>query len=263
MSKTNSALDAILNQYEKNKTKARKEVDLTKYFNTVLEKGKNSGKRKFRILPGKEGNSPFVEVYFHNLQVNGQWRKLYCPSKNTGDPCPLCEVDQDLMKTGSKEDKELAKQYRPRKFYVVKGIERGKEDEGVKFWRFGHNFKGDGILDKIIPIFQEKGDISDPETGRDLIITMTKDGKNSKVTSIVFDDKMILGNKSEMETWLNDEMSWEDVYSKPDYDYLVKVAKGEVPMWNDPDNKSTQKSKPTATDEDEDEDDSDGEDKPF
>lgn len=226
----NSVLDAILKQYESNKAKPRKEVDLTKYFTTMLPKGKLTDKKKFRIIPAEPGQSPFVEVWFHNVQINGEWKKLYCPEKNAGDPCPFCEIASELDKSASKEDKDLAKTYKPKKFYVVKGIERGKEEEGVKFWRFPHNYKGTGVFDKMIAVFSEKGDISDPKEGRDLIINIGKDDRgNSVVSSIIHDDKEPLGTEEQIAEWISDTMTWEDVFSKRDYDYLSKVARGENP----------------------------------
>jgi hypothetical protein len=226
----NSVLDAILKQYESNKAKPRKEVDLTKYFTTALPKGKLTDKKKFRIIPAEDGHSPFVEVWFHNVQINGEWKKLYCPEKNAGDPCPFCEVASELDKSTSKEEKDLAKTYKPKKFYVVKGIERGKEDEGVKFWRFPHNYKGAGVFDKMIAVFSEKGNISDAKEGRDLIIHIGKDDRgNSIVSSILHDDKEPLGTEEQMNEWISDTMTWEDVFSKRDYDYLSKVARGENP----------------------------------
>ena len=226
----NSVLDAILKQYESNKAKPRKEVDLTKYFTTALPKGKLTDKKKFRIIPAEDGHSPFVEVWFHNVQINGEWKKLYCPEKNAGDPCPFCEVASELDKSTSKEEKDLAKTYKPKKFYVVKGIERGKEDEGVKFWRFSHNYKGAGVFDKMIAVFSEKGNISDAKEGRDLIINIGKDDRgNSIVSSILHDDKEPLGTEEQINEWVSDTMTWEDVFSKRDYDYLAKVARGENP----------------------------------
>jgi hypothetical protein len=155
---------------------------------------------------------------------------LYCPEKNSGDPCPFCEVASELDKSSSKEDKDLAKSYKPKKFYVVKGIERGKEDEGVKFWRFPHNYKGAGVFDKMIAVFSEKGDISHATEGRDLIINVGKDDRgNSVVSSIIHDDREPLGTEEQITEWTSDTMTWEDVFSKRDYDYLSKVVRGENP----------------------------------
>jgi hypothetical protein len=35
-----------------------------------------------------------------------------------------------------------------------------------------------------------------------------------------------------MEGWLQDELTWKDVYSKKPVEYLEAVAVGETPIWN-------------------------------
>ena len=52
--------------------------------------------------------------------------------KNDGERSPLTEVYEELMSTGKESDKDLARQYRPRKFYIVKVIDRDNEDHGPK-----------------------------------------------------------------------------------------------------------------------------------
>ncbi len=64
--------------------------------------------------------------------------------------------------------------YKPRKFYIVKVIDRDNEQDGPKFWRFKHNYKQEGIFDKIIPIYKAKGDVADAEKGRDLTKRITR-----------------------------------------------------------------------------------------
>jgi hypothetical protein len=82
----------------------------------------------------------------------------------------------------------------------------------------------------MIAVFSEKGDISDPKEGRDLIINIGKDDRgNSVVSSIIHDDKEPLGTEEQITEWISDTMTWEDVFSKRDYDYLSKVARGENP----------------------------------
>jgi lipopolysaccharide export LptBFGC system permease protein LptF len=100
-------------------------------------------------------------VFFHEIQVDGKWVKLYDPAQE-GKRSPLNEVREGLMMQGDEQSKELAKQYRSRKFYIVKVIDRDNEQDGVKFWRFKHNAKQDGILDKVFPIFQKKGKYHGP-----------------------------------------------------------------------------------------------------
>jgi hypothetical protein len=239
-----STFDAVLAQYEKNKNAASsnakrvsQEDRMKKYFTTVLPKGVKTAEKRIRILPTSDGSSPFVEVKFHEIQVDGNWIKIYDPAQE-GKRSPLNEVYEGLMMTGVESDKELARTYRPRKFYIVKVIDRDNEQDGVKFWRFKHNAKGDGILDKIVPIWRNKGDITDATKGRDLILTLTltKSGNGKEYTavnSVIPDDASPLSaDATQAQTWANDELVWSDVYSKKGEDYLEMVAKGEVPKWD-------------------------------
>jgi hypothetical protein len=150
----------------------------------------------------------------------------------------LNEVYEELMSTGKESDKQLATQYRSRKFYIVKVIDRDNEQDGVKFWRFKHNYKQEGILDKIIPIWKAKGDVTDPDTGRDLILELTKakTGKGATYTviqTVMYDDPSpISTDETQMSEWVGDEMTWEDVYSKKPVEYLEAIARGETPRWD-------------------------------
>ncbi len=244
-----STFDEVLKQYEKSKqatsgnlNKVSQEDRMKKYFTTVLPKGSRGEERRIRILPTKDGSSPFVEVYFHEVQVDGKWLKLYDP-KQEGKRSPLNEVYQGLMETGVESDKELARQYRSRKFYIVKVIDRDHEEDGVKFWRFKHNAKGDGVLDKIFPIFKNKGDITDINKGRDLILSLglTKAGTGKEYTAINSvipeDPNPLHENTDKSNEWVSDELVWSDVYSKKGEDYLELVANGETPKWSTESNK--------------------------
>jgi hypothetical protein len=240
-----STLDSVLAQYEKAQQSGtsggnRMSMDerMKKYFAAILPQGQNSAQKRIRILPTKDGSSPFVEAWFHEVQVGGQWNKLYDPSKNDNERSPLNEVYEELISTGKESDKELAKQYKSRKFYIVKVIDRDKPEDGVKFWRFKHNYKNEGVLDKIIPIWRAKGDITDPEKGRDLIIELAKaktpKGKDyTIIQTVMYDDPSpVHEEKGTMDSWINDELSWRDVYSKKPEDYLEAIARGETPRWD-------------------------------
>jgi hypothetical protein len=211
---------------------------MKKYFACILSDKEKSGQRRVRILPTHDGSSPFKEAWYHEIQVGGQWNKFYDPGKNDNERSPLNEVYEELMSTGKESDKELAKQYKSRKFYIVKVIDRDNEEDGVKFWRFKHNYKNDGILDKIIPIWRNKGDITDPEKGRDLIIELSKSktpaGKEyTSISTIMYDDPApVHEDKAQANAWINDEMTWLDVYSKKPVDYLEAIARGETPKWD-------------------------------
>jgi hypothetical protein len=237
-SKKSSILDAMMKQYDdakSNKKSYESTTDLTKYFNPRLEDNENSGEVTIRILPPKnEGESPFEIGFFYSLQVNGKWKKLYCSQKNDGVECPIWEVKTLLEKSSDKGDKELASKYEPRIFYLVRVIERNNEDEGVKIWRFPHNYKGEGIYDKILPLFQKKGDITDPRTGRDITLILGRDDKkNTKVTSIIADDVSLLTDVAKKaKTWLSEPITWKDVYKRSPEEYLQIIADGDTPVWS-------------------------------
>ena len=240
---TNS-LDAVLSQYEKSQSssnatsKMSSEDRMKKYFAAILKDNEKQGQRTIRILPTTDGSSPFKEVWFHEVQVDGKWQKFYDPAKNDNERSPLNEVYEELMSTGKESDKQLATQYRSRKFYIVKVVDRDNEQDGVKFWRFKHNYKQEGILDKIIPIWKAKGDITDPDNGRDLILELTK-AKTPKgatytvIQTVMYDDPTpISKDTDQMADWVGNEMTWEDVYSKKPLEYLEALARGETPRWD-------------------------------
>jgi len=239
-----SSLDAVLAQYEKStqgggaQSKMSQDERMKKYFALLLNDKEKSGQRRIRILPTPDGSSPFKEAWYHEIQVGGQWQKFFDPGKNDNERSPLNEVYEELMSTGKDSDKELAKQYKSRKFYIVKVIDRDREEDGPKFWRFKHNYKNDGILDKIIPIWKNKGDVTDAEKGRDLIIELAKSktGKGKEYTSvstIMYDDVQPLSeDKDQMKEWMSDELTWRDVYSKKPVEYLEAIAQGKTPKWD-------------------------------
>lgn len=237
-----TTLESVLEQYEKSKQATSgfaisQEDRMKKYFTTVLPSGIKSAEKRIRVLPLKDGASPFVPIYFHEVQVDGKWVKLYDPRQDN-KRSPLNEVYEGLMMTGIDADRELARQYRARKFYIVKVIDRDNEADGPKFWRFKSTSKGDGIYDKIYSIFKNRGDITDIENGRDLTISLglakSNNGKEyTTVVSIIPEDKSPLHSDPEQaKEWVEDDMVWSDVYSKKPEEYLVMVAKGETPKWS-------------------------------
>jgi hypothetical protein len=242
---TNNVLDAVLAQYETSKqggssstSKFTQEERMKKYFAAILKDNEKQGQKRVRILPTPDGSSPFKEVWFHEIFIDGKWQKFYDPAKNDNERSPLSEVYDELMSTGKDSDKELAKQYKPRKFYIVKVIDRDREEDGVKFWRFKHNYKQEGIFDKIIPIYKAKGDVADSEKGRDLILELTK-AKTPKgafytvIQTVMYDDPTsVHEDEDTMNGWISDELTWEDVYSKKPLEYLESIARGETPRWD-------------------------------
>ena len=245
-----SSLDAVLAQYEKNKSAGTSKPQMTseermkQYLSIMLPKGTKSGEKRIRIVPTTDGSSPFKEVFFHNIQIQGRWTKLYDPGKGSdgkpsGDRSPLNEVEEALRLAGDAQSKELARSYRSQKFYILKVVDRDNEEDGVKFWRFKHNWRSDGPIDKIIPIMAKKGDVTDRNEGRDLTLMLQSvplpggRGEYTTVSTVMYDDPAPMHTDAEtMDKWVNDERTWRDVYSQKPVEYLEAIAKGLDPVWD-------------------------------
>jgi len=240
-----NAMDAVLAQYEKQQksstssgSKMSQDERMKKYFAAILSDKENQGQKRLRILPTPDGGSPFKEVWYNEVQVDGKWVKLYDPGKNDNERSPLNELYEELMATGKEADKKLAGNYRSRLFYIVKVVDRDAEQDGPKFWRFKHNYKKEGILDKIIPIWRAKGDVTDAEKGRDLILELTKTKANNGkpytvIQAVMYDDPQPIHENADIQKdWLSDELTWDDVYSKKPVEYLEAIARGETPHWD-------------------------------
>jgi len=233
-----------LADYEKAKSKTTQttqssSVDLTKYFTIALDEGAQSGEKSVRILPNQDDPTKWYKVgYFHNLKIGKRWTKLYDPSQD-GEASPLNEMYKFLMKSEDKEERKLAIQYKSRQFFIVRVIERGKEHEGVKFWRFPAVQDGSGIMDKIAPLVKKYGAFWNPFEGFDLTISMIRDkSKDSKVgftkvASIIPDRESKLSeDENQAVEWLGDPMAWTDVFKKKSVEYLNIVAEGSEPIWD-------------------------------
>jgi hypothetical protein len=241
MSNEKSALEAMLEQYEKNNSsyekKSEKVYDLKNYFNTYIKEGLKSATKEVRILPTADGSTPFVEMYGHKVNVDGDWKTFPCLKHEKGEACPFCEAREALLSTGVESDKELAKKYNAKKMYVVKVIDREHEEEGVKFWRFNHDYRKEGIYDKIYGVLSSlktNRDITNPDNGRDLAITINRNQNNVPVVSAVvaLDSTPLTEDEALREEWLSDTRTWDDVYSVKSYDYLEIIVKGGIPVWD-------------------------------
>jgi hypothetical protein len=235
----NSTLAAMLKQYENSSnsfTKTETKVyDLKNYFTTYLKDKEKSATKRIRILPTADGSSPFVEVHGHKMQVDGEYKTFICLKHEKGEDCPFCEAREALYASKKETDKELSKKYSAKKMYVVKLIDRDNEADGPKFWRFNHDYRKTGTLDKIYGVLQAVNkDITDPVTGRDLLVMLAKDTNNRPVVQSIshVDPTPLSDDATQSSEWLSDTKTWSDVYAFKNYDYLEIIVKGGTPTWD-------------------------------
>jgi hypothetical protein len=189
--------------------------------------------------------------------------------------CPLCEksltmlakqdqsirkIKQEDLTDNQKKIKENnnkiykdAMEFDAKKFYIVRGIDKGNTGDGVKFWRFKHNFKKQGVKDKLIPalenfVEQYKVDFADLKVGTDLIISVVdnqipgqsktyRDVSNimARGQSKLYEDEFIV------DKWVNDPIIWRDILkpaTAPEITpegFLDRLSRGVDPYWDDSD----------------------------
>ncbi|MBP5456349.1 MAG: hypothetical protein J6Y37_07595 [Paludibacteraceae bacterium] len=160
-------------------TRHRIEFDERNYLTLRLNPGEKQRKVKIRILPvsGTE-LTPFLVLHTHSMKVSQDisksgYKSYIClnePRLDSHDSrgCPLCKKSEELIaqsnslpndNTHKDERKALFKQamqFKSKETFIVRVIERGKEDEGVKFWRFNAHNDSTGIYDQLMSIYDNR-----------------------------------------------------------------------------------------------------------
>lgn len=261
-----SAVEETIENAHKNFTR-KSDFDVKNYLDTKLG-DENERTITIRILPVSSEDGNFrIAVKTHNLKVNKRiaasgFKSFLClndpqvPDYNPDVRCPLCEKSQfyfneakKYRETEPEKSKSLfmkACSLRSKTTYIVRVIERGKENEGVKFWRFNENTQGKGIYDSLIALYkQRKNDMAeagienynifDLDEGRDIVLnlkrTVRSDGQEGVAIQIT--DKSInkpLTNDVEQgNAWINDVKKWYNAYTVKSHDYLAIIAEDKIP----------------------------------
>ena len=126
------------------------------------------GDTTIRVVPSPDGD-PFKEYWFHYNVGNNP--AFLSPKKNFGDRCPLDAFVRSLYSQGDPETIKMAKKLNPRQRFFAPVLVRGLEHEGVKIWGFGRTAYQE-LLNLVLN--PDYGDITDPHSGTDLVITYGK-----------------------------------------------------------------------------------------
>ena len=239
------------------------------FFHVVTTNAAGGKKKHGSVIYCPMHNDPKVQKVVDGVpQLDGNGNPLMNPA-----PCPLClkhkkliarqdqslkgikkeNMDDAQLKIKAKNDeiyKEAIK-WEAKKFYIVRGIDKGLEKDGVKFWRFKHNYKNQGTLDKLLPILEEymtvkQADFSDAVKGTDLSIIMTDSEFNGHtyktISAITYRGESPLhADPIVARQWLDDDITWRDVFmpkkapNTTPLEFLEMTANGSNPYWDDTD----------------------------
>lgn len=251
-----------------NSTK-KNNFSLKNYLDLSLPEGVSEKTVTIRLLPmDLETGNPFVKIHVHNVKVPKElvrenqkpYKDYICLSKTRdidhdryGHNCPFCEArakaNEEARKTTDpvqkKEWEELAFSLRNREAIVLRCIERGKEDEGVKFLKFKTRTDKTDIYNQILRLYQlrkEEGEkagvelnILDIYNGRDLNITITSEGTAAPKVLDSSISTPLSKDEEQMRKWIYDEKKWQEVFTCKPYEYMKLVSEMRVP-WYDKDN---------------------------
>lgn len=265
-----AVIDETLQRAKRVETK-KADFDVKNYLNTKLKDGEDERSIAIRILPVSNEDGNFaIAVKTHGLKVskriaNNGFKSFLClndpqiPNYDKNVKCPICEKAQyyfdeakKVRQTDEEKSKKLFKKacsLKSKTTYILRVIERGKENEGVKFWRFNENTQHKGIYDALMALYvqrkkdmEEEGisgyNIFDLDNGRDIIIslkrTVRSDGKEG--TAIQITDKSInkpLTNDVELgNSWINDVKRWYNAYTVKSPEYLEIIADDKIPYYD-------------------------------
>jgi len=188
----------------------------------------SAGEQIIRIVPYQyDTSNPFRELYFHY----DLGKKNYLSPITYGKDDPVVEFCEKLKSSGNSDEWKLGRKMEPKMRTYVPILVRGEESEGVKFWGFGKT-----VYQELLGFIADPdyGDITDPKSGRDIVVEFTpSSGPGSypstkirvkpKVTPMT-DDRNVL------EAVAKNQQDLSEIFKEPTYDELKEALEN----WLDP-----------------------------
>jgi hypothetical protein len=176
------------------------------------------GQTTIRLVPYKHDlEMPFREFHFH-YSVAG--KTFLCPNRMKQEPCEICELATGMWrKYESSQDETYKDAFKKlvatlRVFIPI--VVRGEEDKGVRWWGVNPRSTYKEILTAIKNAAQQGIDILDPESGRDLVITVEKGWNDYLIPKSVqpaFADSKLAKTKKAIEDLLETVSNIDEKYT--------------------------------------------------
>ena len=188
--------------------------------NTMWRPEENS-ETTIRLMayPDNDGQ-PFKELmFYYNIGNNPGLLAPYQFQK----PDPIQELITKLRDEGSKDTYEMAKKLYPKMRCYAPVIVRGEEEKGVRLWAFGKQVY-QSLLKYMLD--EDYGDITDPESGRDIRVTCSKaPGKQYATTEVRprGKDSPLAEDSSQSKNWLDNIPDVNDLFELKSYDELERI----------------------------------------
>jgi hypothetical protein len=171
-------------------------------------------------FPNNEGQ-PFKELWFYyNIGNNPGLLAPY----QYGKQDPIQDLINKLRDEGTKESYELAKKLYPKMRCYAPVVVRGEEEKGVQIWAFGKQ-----VYQSLLGIMldEDYGDITDPESGRDVKVKCFKPpGKKYSETEVMPRGKSsnLTTNVGTAKQWLSNIPDVSAMFELKSNDELTKIV---------------------------------------
>ena len=182
-------------------------------------------KSQIRIVPYKHNKDyPFSELYFYF----GIGKPRMIALTNFDESDPIMEFAVELRKSGSDENKELAKKLFPKMRVFAPVIVRGEEDKGVRFYEFGKM-----VYQELLGVMADEdyGDITDIQKGRDItveVISAAETGKmfNTTTVRVKPNQTPVIDDDSKVEDLLDNQKEVVSLFKKHTFDEMKDTLQG-------------------------------------
>jgi len=190
------------------------------------------GRNIIRILPAPQGQrSPFNVTFQHFVDIAGNRKSVICAKVTARKRCLVCEKIDELRKSKSQADQEMASALYARRRIFCNVIDRapGEEAKGPKILGFGKSVHEQLVALRTDPT--QGGDYVNPESGYDVVITRTGHGKNDTKYHVGLAKKETplerSGNENIMQEWIDNQPSHEQLKRLPEATELKQLLSGE------------------------------------
>lgn len=182
------------------------------------------GKNVVRILPWKRVFFFKAILHYGFKRAGGGKREMAYPCllmDEEAKNCPVCDLYEKLSKSSEEKKSKLADRLRPVTKYYVNLFDRERPNDGIRMFGFSGKMMRTlrGYLED-----EDYGDITDPEEGRDVIVTREGTG----FTSTTYDLRVrAKSSPVDYKNWEDElhELDKEVITTEVDKEFLEKKVK--------------------------------------
>lgn len=205
--------------YKPNRDKIKEDLER----GTVKLWKPKSGENRIRILPPWSPEGMFYKRLYVHFRVGADNRMVVCPSKTSGykSPCPICEYIDKNLHSGSIQEQSEASEMFARQQFLYNIVDLRDPDSGVHVYSSGVK-----VWNMLINFFnsEDYGDFTDPETGRDILLTKQGEGRQTTYIIIPSVKQTAIANPE----WLDQLHDLDKFLSVYSYDQLKEFLYGSI-----------------------------------